>query len=395
MKPPMKRVIVCCDGTWNSADTQTTDTNVALMARSIHASQETGGVLQVVLYLRGVGTTGLEFETVFDAATGHGVDDNIRSAYMFIAQNYLPGDEIFLFGFSRGAYTARSLAGFIAACGVLKRQKLGDLVLAWNYFRGHGPHSPADFKQSRHTDSHVDATIKFLGVWDTVGSLGIPGPLFAKLNKQQYGFLDTGPCSVVKRGCHAMAIEEHRAEFIPTPWTGTAPAGVRIEQVWFAGAHSDVGGGYATRALADIPLVWMAKKAEEEGLALDWFCLPDPNNLDPLAPVHDSRTLTFAADRIRPTWRVMLARLGGDSFDPSLLDHLRDHVYAPVDEHGKPLAVINESIHASVVQRYGKTALACADDATGDSRQEDWRPKNLTPFFDAKGALKPGIPVSA
>jgi hypothetical protein len=103
----------------------------------------------------------------------------------------------------------------------------------------------------------------------------------------------------------------------------------------------------------------------------------------------------FAADRIRPTWRVIRAQLGGGAFDESLLDHLRDHVYAPVDEHGKPLAAINESIHASVIQRYGKAALACADDATGDSRQADWRPKNLTPFFDDKGALKPGIPVSA
>ena len=395
MKPPMKRIIVCCDGTWNDADTQTAETNVALMARSIHAFQDTGGVLQVVLYLRGVGTTGLHFETVFDGVTGHGIADNILSAYMFLAQNYYPGDEIFLFGFSRGAYTARSLAGFIAACGVLKRQKLGDLVRAWQYYRGPGPHSPQDFMRSRHSDCDADATIKFLGVWDTVGALGIPGSLFAKLDRQQYGFLNTGPCSVVKHGCHAMAIEEHRAEFTPTPWTGTAPAGVRIEQVWFAGAHSDVGGGYATRSLADIPLVWMAKKAEEEGLALDWSCLPDPNNLDPLAPNHDSRTLVFAADRIRPTWRVILAQLGGGSFDESLLDHLRDHIYAPVDEHGKPLAAINELIHASVVQRYGKTALACADDATGDSRQEDWRPKNLTPFFDGNGALKPGIPVSA
>ena len=139
MKPPMKRIIVCCDGTWNDADTQTADTNVALMARSIHAYQDTGGVLQVVLYLRGIGTTGLHFETVFDGATGHGIADNIRSAYMFLAQNYYPGDEIFLFGFSRGAYTARSLAGFIAACGVLKREKLGDLVLAWQYYRGRRP----------------------------------------------------------------------------------------------------------------------------------------------------------------------------------------------------------------------------------------------------------------
>ena len=145
MKPPMKRIIVCCDGTWNDADTQTAETNVALMARSIHAYQDTGGVLQVVLYLRGIGTTGLHFETVFDGVTGHGIADNILAAYMFLAQNYYPGDEIFLFGFSRGAYTARSLAGFIAACGVLKREKLGDLVQAWQYYRGAGPHSPQDF----------------------------------------------------------------------------------------------------------------------------------------------------------------------------------------------------------------------------------------------------------
>ena len=110
MKPPMKRIIVCCDGTWNSADTQTTDTNVALMAqlRSMPFRRQAASC-RSALYLRGVGATGLHFETVFDGATGHGIEDNIRSAYMFIAQNYYPGDEIFLFGFSRGAYTARSL----------------------------------------------------------------------------------------------------------------------------------------------------------------------------------------------------------------------------------------------------------------------------------------------
>jgi len=269
---------------------------------------------------------------------------------------------------------------------VLKRQQLGDLIRAWNYYRGPGPHSPQAFKQSSHSDCHVDATIKFLGVWDTVGSLGIPGKLFAKLNKQQYGFLDTGPSSVVKHGCHAMAIEEHRAEFTPTLWTGAAPAGGRIEQVWFAGAHSDVGGGYATRALADIPLAWMAKKAEQDGLALDWSCLPDPNNLDPLAPTHDSRTPVFLMDRIRPTWREIL----NAKFEASLLDR----PYVPVDDDGKPALVINQTIHSSAVERYGKAASVCADDSNGTSAQEDWRPKNLTPFFDANGALKPGIQVS-
>jgi len=120
----MKRIIVCCDGTWNADDTQTNDTNVAILARAIHGSQQTGGTLQIVLYLRGDGTTGLKLEIWIEGATGIGVDDTIRSAYQFIAQNYLPGDEIYLFGFSRGAFTVRSLAGLITACGVLFRQSL-------------------------------------------------------------------------------------------------------------------------------------------------------------------------------------------------------------------------------------------------------------------------------
>src|SRR6202000_2273535 len=123
----MKRIIVCCDGTWNSDDTQTDDTNVAILARAIHGSQETGGILQIGPYLRGVGTTGLKLETLIEGGLGIGVDSNIRSAYQFIAQNYLPGDEIYLFGFSRGAFTARSLAGLISACGILFRQSLSAL----------------------------------------------------------------------------------------------------------------------------------------------------------------------------------------------------------------------------------------------------------------------------
>ena len=109
----MKRLVICFDGTWNSADAERADTNVALLARAIHATVGTGGIPQSVLYLRGVGTAGLQAEIIFEGATGLGVDENIRSGYMFIAQNYLPGDEIFLFGFSRGAFTARSLSGLI------------------------------------------------------------------------------------------------------------------------------------------------------------------------------------------------------------------------------------------------------------------------------------------
>src|SRR5260370_21313371 len=115
----MKRIVVCCDGTWNADDTQTEDTNVAIIARSVHGSQQTGGVLQIVLYLRGVGTSGLKLESFIEGATGVGVDDNIRSAYQFISQNYAPGDELYLSRFSRGAFPLPTLAGLITACAVL------------------------------------------------------------------------------------------------------------------------------------------------------------------------------------------------------------------------------------------------------------------------------------
>jgi uncharacterized protein (DUF2235 family) len=166
----MKRIVICCDGTWNADDTQTDDTNVALIARSVHGSQETGGVLQIVLYLRGVGTSGLKLESFIEGVTGVGVDENIRSAYQFICQNYVPGDEIYLFGFSRGAFTVRSLAGLVTACGILFRQSLENLPEAWKYYRGPKPHSPAAFAKQCSAQCHLQPEVTFLGVWDTVGA---------------------------------------------------------------------------------------------------------------------------------------------------------------------------------------------------------------------------------
>jgi len=379
----VKRVIVCCDGTWNDIDNQSIDTNVFRMARAIHATQETGGVHQIVLYLSGVGTSGLEFEKLVAGAIGLGVGDNIRSAYMFIAQNYLPGDEIFLFGFSRGAFTARSLAGLINACGILKRQKLGDLPNAWAYYRTLGPHSPQEFKERYRTDCHVDAEVKFLGVWDTVGALGVPGHLFSVENAKKFAFHDTGPCAVVKHGCHALAVDEHRHDFVPTLWTGSAPAGVKIEQVWFAGAHADVGGGYITRTLADIPLVWMAKKAEVDGLALDWTCLPNSADLQNLAPSHDSSSGLFSVDRFSPTFRELLQK----PFDVSAFQRL----YAPLDANGNRLPTINEKVHGSVVNRYRNSASVCLADADGKCDSAVYQPLNLSPLFASDGTLAAGI----
>jgi uncharacterized protein (DUF2235 family) len=369
----MKRIIVCCDGTWNSDDTQTNDTNVAILARSIHGSQETGGILQIVLYVRGVGTTGLKLEILIEGATGVGVDDNIRSAYQFIAQNYVPGDEIYLFGFSRGAFTARSLAGLITACGILFRQSLGTLPDAWSYYRGPKPHSPAVFASKYGLQCHLAPSITFLGVWDTVGSLGIPGSLLAASNKEKFAFHDTNPSPLVKRGVQALAIDEHRHDFTPTFWTGVFPPGVTIEQVWFAGAHADIGGGYKTRGLADIPLVWMAKQAEAAGLDLDWTCLPDPKMLDVTAPLHDSSSELFALDRYHPTLREIGMKKCAVKFNESL--------YEALDENGKPVSTINEKVHQSVVSRYSANAQVCSDDDKGTCGLAPYKPETLAPFF--------------
>jgi uncharacterized protein (DUF2235 family) len=379
----MKRIIVCCDGTWNADDLQTNDTNVAILARAIHGSQQTGGTLQIVLYIRGVGTTGLKLESWIEGATGIGVDDNIRSAYQFIAQNYLPGDEIYLFGFSRGAFTARSLAGLITACGILFRQSLGALPDAWIYYRSPKPHSPAVFATTYGVQSHLDPPITFLGVWDTVGSLGIPGSLLAADNKARFAFHDTSPSPLVKRAVQALAIDEHRRDFTPTFWTGAIPEGVSIEQVWFAGAHADIGGGYKTRKLADIPLVWMAKQAEAAGLGLDWTCLPDPTALDAAAPAHDSSSGLFALDRYHPTLREI-----GMKKCPVKLN---ESLYEAIDENGKPVATINEGIHNSVLARYAAPARLCSDDLNGTCSSTAYKPETLIPFYSSGGFA--GLPV--
>ncbi|HVJ34051.1 MAG TPA: DUF2235 domain-containing protein [Terriglobia bacterium] len=376
----MRRLVLCFDGTWNSADGDKAETNVVRIARAIHATQDTGGVQQSVLYLRGIGATGLNIERIVDGATGLGIDDIIRSGYMFLAQNYLPGDEIFLFGFSRGAFTARSVAGFIGSCGLLKRQKLSDLGKAWDYYRKEGPHSPEDFKNACGTDCHLDVEIRFLGVWDTVGALGIPTHfLGSNLVNQRYGFHDTSPSHIVKHGCHALAIDEERDEFVPTLWTGTAPAGSVIEQVWFSGCHSDVGGGFVDRGLADIPLVWMAKKAEADGLAIDWSVLPDAAILDPLASQHDPRQGWSAKDRLTPTFRCVCETM----FNVSPFEAL----YRPLGGDGKPLPTINEALHSSVVARFGKPARFSDNDIPGKFATGAYRSRNLVPLFNGSAPI--------
>lgn len=390
-----KRLVICLDGTWNSVDRGDGETNVARLARAVSASGLGGGPPQQTLYLRGVGSTGSAVDRVLDGITGDGVDENIRSAYMFLAQNYVPGDGIFIFGFSRGAFTARSLCGLIGCVGILKRRSLDWVAEAWAYYRKGGKRSSQDFC-GRHQGAscHEDAEVDFLGVWDTVGALGVPGGLNA-LTAPRYEFHDTTPSACVRRARHALAIDECRDEFVPTFWTVDPKRpklheGMDIQQVWFAGAHSDVGGGYRERKLADIPLVWMAQEASRDivlsdgstrpGLTLDWEqVLPRTDESNAGEPQHNSRQGVFALDRVTPTYR-RICQIDREVGRWAWL-------YVPTDK-GRELATINESVHPSVWRRLGKEVRVLPGTRGG---RETYAPANLPP----QGSVPTWAPAAA
>ncbi len=387
----MKRLVVCFDGTWNAADSERAETNVARMARAVRANSGADGVQQLVFYERGVGTTSSSAMNLFAGATGLGVGDTIRSAYRTLAQNYVPGDEIFVFGFSRGAFSARSLSGLIGACGLLKRQNLDHVHRAWSFYREAKVRTPEAFALQSEAQTHTSVEIKFLGVWDTVGALGVPVGLFGKaLMGEVFEFHDTSPSRIVRYGAHALAIDEYRDEFVPTLWTGSAPQNSTIEQVWFCGCHSDVGGGYQDRRMANIPLRWMALRAESQGLQLDWDCgaLPDRSRpLDALAPLHDPRDGFSTKDLLTPTIR----RICGAEFEVSAFEKL----FVPRDKKGRMLNPIGEHIHRSVTERWDREdALLCLDDVRNKTKRGRYRAKNISALFNDTGSPLPNVSIA-
>jgi uncharacterized protein (DUF2235 family) len=272
--PAPKNIVICCDGTWNTADQRSggepSPTNVTKMARLVLPQSETGGE-QVVFYDQGVGTESGWLEKFKGGAFGKGLSKNVLDGYRFLMHNYKDGDQIFLFGFSRGAYTARCLTGLLNQVGIL-RKKNGYMVPdAWQLYRGQN--KPGDDRSTRFRNdfSWPEFRIKMLGVWDTVGAMGIPLGIFRKSNKRKYGFHDQKLGWIVQHACQALAIDERRKDFLPAIWDGRAAADQLVEQVWFPGAHADVGGGYkqSEGGLANCALGWMAQKASDNGLALD------------------------------------------------------------------------------------------------------------------------------
>lgn len=281
MNPGNKRLIVCCDGTWNEPDEKVdkdpTDepepTNVLKTARGI-APVDGHGIPQVVYYDAGVGTLGF-VDRYVGGGFGRGLSENIRQAYRFVANNYLEGDELFLFGFSRGAYTVRSLAGFIGTVGLLEKEDLNRVPEAFAYYRVRPDKRKCSAEKRRLNERlaslrRTSIPIKFIGVWDTVGALGIPVRLPIPAKWRKWNFHDTQLGENVKHACHALAVDERRRPFQPTLWKWEDPGGPvkgqTIEQVWFAGVHSNIGGSYRNTGLSDIALKWMARRAKRLGL---------------------------------------------------------------------------------------------------------------------------------
>jgi uncharacterized protein (DUF2235 family) len=269
----MKRIITCSDGTWNKPNIDE-KTNVQKIFDYVEKRDPVNDITQVRYYDEGIGAQGSKLTRLFNGATGKGIDTNIKDIYKFICWNYEPGDEIYLFGFSRGAYTARSLAGLIRKCGIIRQNNLDLIGEAYKLYRNkHVLAKDEGAMAFRRDNSYEVASIKFIGVWDTVGSLGLPLNLLQWYNKKKYTFYDTKLSHIIEHAYHALAVDERRKTFVPTLWEKSddvqLAAKQTLEQRWFPGVHSNIGGGYPDCGLSDIALKWLFKKAEDAGLYLD------------------------------------------------------------------------------------------------------------------------------
>lgn len=290
-----KRIILLLDGTWNDIDSGPCDTNIVRMrelisnqlvrsssrsqsnhdlgGKKVHGYSESG-MEHIIYYERGVGTGA--FDRLRGGAFGDGLSRNIRHAYRFLSFWYEPGDEIFIYGFSRGAYTARSLVGYLAAAGLLRQDACSEELeqLAWRYYRSAtSERMPAVWRRlTDYVHDRNELRVKLIGVFDTVGSLGIPLDFAWRLNRDEHGFHDVELSSITDVNLHALAIDEHRRPFEAALWRlpPFKKYDTVVEQVWFSGAHADVGGGYIeeesrdpdTSYADDITLDWMIRRTK-------------------------------------------------------------------------------------------------------------------------------------
>lgn len=272
--------VVLIDGTMSSLVPKC-QTNVA---RSYELLREMGPAVR--LYYA-PGLQWRDWRSARDVLTGRGINAQIKRAYGHLASRYRAGDKIYLMGYSRGAYAVRSLAGVIERVGLLRQDSATERHVKTAYRHYECSESPEEVARFRAQHCHPQTPIEMIGVWDTVKSLGINAPVLWRISERWHAFHHHALSENVRHGFHALALNETRVAYKAIPWVTTPDRAGTVEQMWFAGTHSDIGGqlgGFeVARPLANIPLVWMLARAQSVGLAL-----PDGWEgryaLDPTAP---------------------------------------------------------------------------------------------------------------
>ena len=329
-----RNVVLLFDGTWNNRKDAT---NVLRLRDSIDSSGEHDPG-QPCLYLKGVGTTWHNW--LSGGLFGRGLSENIQLGYTWLAAKYQPQDRIFVLGFSRGAYSARSCVGLIRKAGLVNVPDAETVARAYELYRNKrvAPDDARAVKFRAATSREV--RVRFVGVWDTVGALGVPLKRIP-FGADYYRWHDTRLSKIVDHAVHAIAVDEQRKDYQAAVWTERkAPETEVVEQRWFVGAHSNVGGGYDKNPpdpLARIPLRWMQDKAELAGLRLRSKVDVDAN--DCLAGINDSyREMAFGLYRfISERIDRKFGRGVNEVVDPSVWQRWRKmETYRPRTLRGNP-----------------------------------------------------------
>ncbi|RMZ86252.1 hypothetical protein DV737_g68, partial [Chaetothyriales sp. CBS 132003] len=397
--PRMKRLIVACDGTWMDSDNgiingkKQEPSNVSRLCWALKDTSR-DGFAQVVNYVPGVGTSGGTLSRFLGGAVGAGLKANISEAYNYLATNWNPKDELFLIGFSRGAFTARCVGGMVGDFGLLTKDGLpyfNEIFEDYNHrhddnYFSKFPDIP--FPDKGRFDAHyVDQLqargltrlripIKVIAVWETVGSLGIPKiPILESLHLQssdmhQYEFYDTRLNPYVENAFQALALDERRGPFSPAVWEKGNNDRVNLKQVWFPGVHSNVGGGYDDEALSDITLAWMMSRLEP---FLDF-------REHYIAKIYAENRAYYKETGQKPRWwgfgelynslKGVYTFAGSTTRTPGNYHRIDPYTGRST---GKRLRNTNEYIHASARARIGLQGPGLADRGTYDPPAlRDW-----------------------
>ena len=386
-----KRIIVCCDGTWLDSDgadpkTPSNVTRISRCLQPVGLDRATNlPTPQTIYYQAGVGTGAGLYQKVVGGATGEGLSEHIREAYSFLCNNYANGDEIFILGFSRGAFTARSVASLVRAVGLLTNRGLTYFYPIFEDWENQGksgwttsfPEEPWPNRPALHTPEYQrklleleltepDIPIKCVAVWDTVGALGIPMiAILPQPPMAEFSFVNTQVEPNIEYAFQALALDERRRTFSPTIWE--KPDGQTLpkvlKQCWFPGVHSDIGGSYTDTDLANLTLAWMISQLDPL-LDFDHSYIVRENRLAQERAVRAGRQpRPWGIGKIHDSLSIFYRLLGTVTRTPMQYRETDPRTLRP---RKRLLANTNERLHASIRIRMGKKGLGYDDRGTYD-----------------------------